>query len=345
MSDSNRATDYDNVRTVTVEIVPDSVARRRPEDDDPTATVIQVDMRRKLLDDPLLAIRKREELTKMEITNNPVKRKQLELLIRSIKDDSSSSESSDSDEPKKKKRKKSKVSKKKKSKEKKKKKGKKVKKKNKKSKKESSSSSSDSCDNSEVENEDIQPNRKENAKRKIKDEKKIHTDRPSIRSSKNNHNMRPEEMKRREDYSYTKSSDQRGDYEQRYDSRSRQKSRVHSPESRGRKSHRSPQHRSVDPSTRRRSPPVFDDRRRRPSESDNRDMEVKRRQMMEAAQARDRERQDLVRQYDHERQQEEKAERDAQKFLRTSSRNEPQKLNPNQRASEKRLHLRWNFQC
>ena len=41
----------------------------------------QVDMRRKLLEDPLLAIRQREELTRREITSNPVKMRQLQLLV------------------------------------------------------------------------------------------------------------------------------------------------------------------------------------------------------------------------------------------------------------------------
>ena len=39
-------------------------------------------MKRKLLEDPLLAIRKREEMTKREITNNPIKRKQLQQIVR-----------------------------------------------------------------------------------------------------------------------------------------------------------------------------------------------------------------------------------------------------------------------
>ncbi|CAL4176172.1 unnamed protein product, partial [Meganyctiphanes norvegica] len=95
------------------EINPESVTRRGGGD-------VQVDMRRKLMEDPLLLIRKREEETKRQITHNPVKMKQLQMLIESIKkkkkkrknhsssSDSDSSESSDSEDEKKKKTKKSK---------------------------------------------------------------------------------------------------------------------------------------------------------------------------------------------------------------------------------------------
>lgn len=42
---------------------------------------MQVDMRRKLMEDPLLLIRKREEETKQEITSNPVKMQRLQQLV------------------------------------------------------------------------------------------------------------------------------------------------------------------------------------------------------------------------------------------------------------------------
>jgi len=141
-----------NTYVIEHEINPESVTRRGGGD-------VQVDMRRKLMEDPLLHIRKREEETKKQITHNPVKMKQLQMLIESIKkkkkkrkdsssSDSDSSDSSDSEEEKKKKIKKSK---KKKSKKKKKtsdkgEKRKKSKKGKKKKKKESSSDSSNSSD-------------------------------------------------------------------------------------------------------------------------------------------------------------------------------------------------------
>lgn len=58
------------------EINPESVIRRDPSD-------LQVDMHRKLMEDPLLLIRKQEEETKRQITNNPVKMKQLQQLVGS----------------------------------------------------------------------------------------------------------------------------------------------------------------------------------------------------------------------------------------------------------------------
>lgn len=42
---------------------------------------VQVDMKRKLMEDPLLMIRQNEEATKKAITSNPVKMKQLQLLV------------------------------------------------------------------------------------------------------------------------------------------------------------------------------------------------------------------------------------------------------------------------
>ncbi|MPC58919.1 Pre-mRNA-splicing factor CWC25 [Portunus trituberculatus] len=64
--------------TIEHEINPESVIRREQSD-------IQVDMHRKLMEDPLLLIRKQEEETKRQITNNPVKMKQLQQLINTIK--------------------------------------------------------------------------------------------------------------------------------------------------------------------------------------------------------------------------------------------------------------------
>ncbi|KAG0724063.1 Pre-mRNA-splicing factor CWC25 [Chionoecetes opilio] len=99
--------------TIEHEINPESVIRREQSD-------IQVDMHRKLMEDPLLLIRKQEEETKRQITNNPVKMKQLQQLIASIKskkskksskrsdssDSSSSSSDSESEDEKKEKKKK-----------------------------------------------------------------------------------------------------------------------------------------------------------------------------------------------------------------------------------------------
>lgn len=63
-------------KSLLSEINPESVIRRDSSD-------LQVDMHRKLMEDPLLLIRKKEEETKRQITNNPVKMKQLQQLVRS----------------------------------------------------------------------------------------------------------------------------------------------------------------------------------------------------------------------------------------------------------------------
>ncbi|KAK8727212.1 hypothetical protein OTU49_009754 [Cherax quadricarinatus] len=64
------------VYTIEHEINPESVIHRE-------ASNVQVDMRRKLMEDPLLVIRQREEETKRQITSNPVKMKQLQQLQQS----------------------------------------------------------------------------------------------------------------------------------------------------------------------------------------------------------------------------------------------------------------------
>lgn len=127
--------------TIEHEINPESVVRRDGN--------IQVDMKRKLMEDPLLLIRQNEEATRRQITDNPVKMKQLQQLISAIKtkkkkrsssssssseSSSSSSDSSDSEYEKRKKEKR------------KKRKDKKKKKKKNKKKKASESETSDSSD-------------------------------------------------------------------------------------------------------------------------------------------------------------------------------------------------------
>lgn len=57
-----------------LEILPQSVIEKGENN-------VQVDIKRKLLEDPLLAIRKSENATKTAITSNPVKMKQLQLLV------------------------------------------------------------------------------------------------------------------------------------------------------------------------------------------------------------------------------------------------------------------------
>ena len=80
---------------------------------------VQVDMKRKMSEDPLLFICKQEEETKRKITSNPVKMKQLKIIISSMKtkkkrkksyssDDSDSSQSESNDHHKNKKKEKKK---------------------------------------------------------------------------------------------------------------------------------------------------------------------------------------------------------------------------------------------
>ncbi|KAB7507422.1 Pre-mRNA-splicing factor CWC25-like protein [Armadillidium nasatum] len=65
--------------TVEHEINPESVIQKDSNNK-------QVDMKRKLLEDPLLMIRQNEEATKRAITSNPIKMKNLQLLISSMKE-------------------------------------------------------------------------------------------------------------------------------------------------------------------------------------------------------------------------------------------------------------------
>jgi len=162
------------------EVAPQRYTARRPEDDDPNAPQVQVDMRRKLMEDPLLEIRKKEQKTKAEITSNPVKMAQLKLLIESI-------QSSD-----KKKKKKSKKSKKKSS--------KKSKKSKKRKRKDSSSSSSSDSDS----DSDDEPKKKAKKSRDDEVSKHRHSEDERLRRLHDDHrdNRRDDEHRDRDRRQY-----------------------------------------------------------------------------------------------------------------------------------------------
>ncbi|XP_047476962.1 pre-mRNA-splicing factor CWC25 homolog [Penaeus chinensis] len=151
--------------TIEHEINPESVVRRDGN--------MQVDMKRKLMEDPLLLIRQNEEATRRQITDNPVKMKQLQQLISAIKtkkkkrhasssssseSSSSSSDSSDSEYEKRKKEKR--------------KKRKDKKKKKKKSKKKKAASESESSDSSDEERKRKQKKKEKKAKKNSEKRKK-----------------------------------------------------------------------------------------------------------------------------------------------------------------------------
>ncbi|XP_037779861.1 pre-mRNA-splicing factor CWC25 homolog [Penaeus monodon] len=168
--------------TIEHEINPESVVRRDGN--------MQVDMKRKLMEDPLLLIRQNEEATRRQITDNPVKMKQLQQLISAIKtkkkkrhtsssssseSSSSSSDSSDSEDEKRKKEKR--------------KKRKDKRKKKKKSKKKKAASESESSDSSDEEKKRKQKKKEKKAKKnseKKKSKKKEESESEQDMSNKHN---------------------------------------------------------------------------------------------------------------------------------------------------------------
>jgi len=255
------------------EIAPLRYTARRPEDDDPSAPVVQVDMRRKLMEDPLLEIRKKEQRTKAEVTSNPVKMSQLRLLIESIQG---------SDKKKKKKSKKSK---------------KKSSKKSKKSKKRRRDSSSSSSSDSESEED-----------RRKKPKKAKHDDSHSSRrndegssrvkqresDSYPDHRSREHERQTRKyDYRDTKSSDHKSNSrEDRHNDSDRHRNTV------------SDRHRNTVSA----KAPEFQRDRTTSSKMSEDEKERRRQQMMQMAQDRDVQRKDNVERYHRERLAEEQEE-------------------------------------
>lgn len=338
VDDNTSALQNKPVYTIEHEINPESVVRRE-------SANVQVDMRRKLMEDPLLLIRQREEETKREITANPVKMKQLQQLIASIKSkrkktkkrkkkkkkhSRNSSSSSDSDSDDKRSRKKKKKTRK-----------RPVSSSDSSDSSESSTSSSSSSSSSEDE--------RKRKKKKLKKDKTIkHKDkeekekRHGKTSREENENYKKDRMSREENENYKKDRMRDGRSEFKYDqninrttNRDMMRHRDSGPQQsremeRWQKNqdkygrYRRPQEHSRSRSRSRDRKNYGERSRNSDSQGTNKhrlsekEMEKKRQEMMDAAHRRDEDRKENVQRYAIERKKEEEMEKDVEKFRRNN---------------------------